>query len=443
MQTQDHHPLLSVLSASQTPRFVGQIVTIFAWLFILIPIFALFLPWQQNVNGTGYVSAFAPLERQQTVDSTVSGRILQWHVKEGSKVNEGDLLVEVSDIDPLLPERLKRQREANIAKLDAKQRELASYEIQIDSLLTVRDMKVTAAQYKLDMARQKVAAASEALVSAQASYETAQLQQKRFSRLLGDGLVSRRDFEVAERDAIVGIRSLNSAKAALQSAKAEQNAAEADINQIRADAQAKIDSTTASKNKILGEIEDIRNSLVSNDVSIARQQSQRITAPRSGTVLRLLLNPQGQMVKQGDPLLILVPDIDARAVEVWVSGNDAPLILPGHHARLMFEGWPAIQFVGWPEVAVGTFGGTVAFVDASDNGQGKFRVMIVPDESDHLWPSERFLRQGGAVKAWILLEQVSIGFEIWRQLNGFPPMLTPEHPYRDLDRIQTHRKSDK
>lgn len=443
MRTQDHHPLLSVVSATQTPRFVGRIVTIFVWLFVLVPIFALFLPWQQNVNGTGYVSAFAPLERQQTVDSPVSGRILQWHVREGAKVEKGDWLVEVSDIDPLLPERLKRQREANAAKLDAKQRELASYEIQIDSLLTVRDMKVTAAQYKLDMARQKVAAASEASVSAQASYDTALSQQKRFTRLLGDGLVSQRDFEVAERDAIMGLRSLNSAKAALQSAKAEQQAALADIDQLRADAQARIDSTTASMNKVRGEIEDIRNSLVGNEVSIARQKAQRIAAPRSGTVLRLLLNPQGQIVKQGDPLLILVPDIDARAVEVWVSGNDAPLILPGHHARLMFEGWPAIQFVGWPEVAVGTFGGTVAFVDASDNGKGKFRVMIVPDESDHLWPSERFLRQGGAVKAWILLEQVSIGYEIWRQLNGFPPMLTPEHPYRDLERIQTSKMSGK
>lgn len=138
-------------------------------------------------------------------------------------------------------------------------------------------------------------------------------------------------------------------------------------------------------------------------------------------------------------MLVLVPDTSHRAVEVWVSGNDAPLILPSHHVRLMFEGWPAVQFVGWPEVAVGTFGGTVAFVDASDNGQGKFRVLIVPDESDHLWPSARFLRQGGAAKAWILLEEVSIGFEIWRQLNGFPPMLTPEHPNKDLSRQSTYQ----
>lgn len=434
MNMSDNTSQLSVISACQTPRLVGRIVFIFAWLFILVPVFTLFLPWQQNINGTGIVSAFMPVERQQTIESPVSGRIMRWHVKEGAKVKKGDLLVEVSDIDPQLPERLRRQREANEAKLVAKQREFDAYKVQIEQLETVRDMKVITAQYKLDMARQKALSANESLASAQATQETAAQQQNRLTRLLNDGLVSQRDFEVAERDSIIARRSLNSAQAALQSAQAEQSAAQADINQIRADAQAKIDSTTASISKVSSELADIRNSLVSNDVNISRQNAQKITATQDGSVLRLLMNPQGHYVKQGDPLMILVPHSTDRAVEVWVSGNDAPLILPGHHARLMFEGWPAVQFVGWPEVAVGTFGGTVAFVDASDNGQGKFRVLIVPDEHDHLWPSERFLRQGGAVKAWILLEQVSIGYEIWRQLNGFPPMLTPEHPYKDLGR---------
>jgi adhesin transport system membrane fusion protein len=434
MNMSDNTSQLSVISASQTPRLVGRIVFIFAWLFILIPIFTMFLPWQQNINGAGVVSAFMPVERQQTIESPVSGRIMRWHVKEGAKVKKGDLLVEVSDIDPQLPERLRRQREANEAKLVAKQREFDAYQVQIEQLETVRDMKVITAQYKLDMARQKALSANESLASAQATQETAAQQQNRLTRLLNDGLVSQRDFEVAERDSIIARRSLNSAQAALQSAQAEQSAAQADINQIRADAQAKIDSTTASISKVSSELADIRNSLVSNDVTISRQSAQKVIAPQDGSVLRLLMNPQGHYVKQGDPLMILVPHASDRAVEVWVTGNDAPLILPGHHARLMFEGWPAVQFVGWPEVAVGTFGGTVAFVDASDNGQGKFRVLIVPDEHDHLWPSERFLRQGGAVKAWILLEQVSIGYEIWRQLNGFPPMLTPEHPYKDLGR---------
>ena len=36
----------------------------------------------------------------------------------------------------------------------------------------------------------------------------------------------------------------------------------------------------------------------------------------------------------------------------------------------------------------------------------------------------RYLRQGVRANGWILLDQVSLGFEIWRQFNGFPPATT-------------------
>ncbi|MGZ8184785.1 MAG: HlyD family efflux transporter periplasmic adaptor subunit, partial [Methylobacter sp.] len=207
-----------------------------------------------------------------------------------------------------------------------------------------------------------------------------------------------------------------------------------EIGRIRADAQARIDSASASANKTQSELEDSRSSLLKSEVDVSRQQSQVVTAPRDGSVLRLLANPQGDIVRQGDALLVLVPDVDVRAVELWVDGNDASLITPGRHARLQFEGWPALQFVGWPEVAVGTFGGTVAFVDATDDGKGKFRLLVVPDEADQPWPSERFLRQGVRVKGWVLLNQVTMAYELWRQLNAFPPMLTQETPAADLAR---------
>jgi membrane fusion protein, adhesin transport system len=106
-----------------------------------------------------------------------------------------------------------------------------------------------------------------------------------------------------------------------------------------------------------------------------------------------------------------------------VHGNDAALISPGRHVRLQFEGWPAVQFAGWPSVAVGTFGGRVGFVDATDDGKGRFRVVVVPDPEDEDWPSAQYLRQGVRAKGWVLLEQVRLGFELWRQFNGFPPAL--------------------
>lgn len=425
---------ISALSAAQTPRRVSILVNVCVWFFLLIPIFVLLSPWQQNIVGYGRVSAFAPIERQQTIDAPVGGRISKWYVQENSLVRTGDRLIEITDIDPEQLPRLQQQRDASVAKVTAKEDELRAYKVQIDNLIATRDLQVATAQHRLDVARQRARAAEEAIASAAATLTTATAQRTRYQRLLKDGLVSRRDYEVAERDEEIAKRSLNSAQASLKGAVAEQRAAQADIDRIRADAQARIDSSTATANKTRSELEESRASLAKMEVDLARQQAQVVKAPRDGRVLRLLANPQGDIVKQGDSLLILVPNVETRAVELLVDGNDAPLITPGRHVRLMFEGWPAVQFVGYPEVAVGTFGGVVAFVDATDDGKGKFRVLIVPDEKDRPWPSEHFLRQGVRTRGWILLNQVSLAYEIWRQLNGFPPLLTPETPFTDLAR---------
>lgn len=425
------HSRLSALSTARTPRLISRLAKACVWLFLATPPALLLTPWQQNITGTGRVTAFAPLERQQTVEAPVSGRIVQWQAREGAKVKAGDVLMEIADVDPEQLERLRRQTDAAAAKLGAKEEELRSYRLQIDNLTSTRDLQAATAQYRLDVARQRALSAGEAIASARATLDAAAVQTGRLKRLLGDGLVSKRDFEIAERDGIVALRSLNSAQAALNAAKSEQGAAEAEIGRIRADAQARIDSASASANKVQSELEDSRSSLLKSEIDLSRQQSQVVKAPRDGSILRLVANPQSDIVKQGDPLLVLVPDTDIKAVELWVNGNDAVLIMPGRHARLQFEGWPAIQFAGWTELAVGTFGGTVAFVDSTDDGKGKFRVLIIPDPSDRPWPSERFLRQGVRVNGWVILNRVTMAYELWRQLNAFPPQLTEAKPSTD------------
>ena len=412
---------------SITPALVRRLARWLFWLFFVLPLLMLFLPWLQNISGNGLVTAFHPSDRRQTIDAPIAGVISKWHVQEGSRVKLGDVLLEMADVDPKFSERLDEQLTANTNKLNAKEQELGSYQLQLQSYQTARDAKVSAATFKRDMARQKVLSATEAIYALEANLQATQFQLTRMERLLADGLVSKRDQEVAERDNSVGIRNVNSAKAQVDSAKAEERSANADIAQIRADAQSAIDAANAQSNKIRGEIADSQNSIVNAEVNLARQQAQRIVSPRAGTVFRLPVNSQSQIISRGQPLLVVVPDNNERAVELYVDGRDAPLINKDSEVRLEFEGWPAVQVSGWPIVAIGTFAGKVAFVDATDDGKGSFRVMILPDERIQKWPADRFLRQGTSVRGWILLENVSIGYEIWRLLNGFPPRL-PQVP---------------
>jgi len=144
--------------------------------------------------------------------------------------------------------------------------------------------------------------------------------------------------------------------------------------------------------------------------------------------MQITPNQGSQVLKEGDPICTIVPDTADRAVQIWLDGNDAPLVEPGRHVRLQFEGWPAVQFTGWPSVAVGTFGGEIVSVDAKDDGFGKFRVLVLPDEESGPWPNERYLRQGVRTNGWVLLDQVPLWYEIWRNMNGFPPVVHPEQP---------------
>ena len=425
----DNKVFNDALVATETPEFVVRYVKILAILFFALPIIAMFLPWQQNVTAIGKVTAFSPSERVQTIDAPVSGVISKWYVQEGSVVKEGEVLLEVSDIDPMFKDRLEAQRNNLQTKLNAKQDELKSYQVQQQNLMSSRDAKISAAQFKLDVANQKILSTTEAISAAKATADAAEFQSNRMQRLFVDGLVSKRDLEVAERDLIIAQRNLISAQAQHNSAKAEAQSAKAEILQIRADTQASLDSSSAVINKIKGELADSQNSLTSSEINLSRQNMQRIVAPRAGTIFRLPVNSQSQMISQGQPLLVILPETSARAVELWVDGRDAPLITTDTSVRLEFEGWPAIQVPGWAKIGIGTFSGKVSFVDPTDNGTGSFRVMVVPDENYPDWPSARFLRQGISAKGWILLENVTIGYEIWRLLNGFPARIPELQTY--------------
>ena len=417
------HIFESTMRLGNTPDQVNRLFKILIWAFFIIPLIFLFLPWQQNISARGKVTAFAPFERAQTIDAPIQGLIAQWHVQEASQVKTGDLLLEMRDIDPNFKKRIESQRDNLSNRLQAKKEELNSYEMQQKNMKIARDAKIASAKFKLDVAEQKIRAASESMISAQATLDTAEFQVKRLQRLLEDGLVSKRDEEVAERDYEVAKRSFGSAQAQHQSALAESKSAKAEIRQVQSDTQAELESTSAVIKKIYGELMDSENSLTSSEISVSRQDTQKVLAPRDGVVFRLPFNSSSQIVSQGEALLVIQPNTNAPAVEFIVDGRDAPLIKKESKVRLEFEGWPAIQVPGWANVGVGTFGGKVGFIDPIDNGTGNFRVMIVPDPTEQPWPQSNFLRQGISAKGWILLEKVSIGYELWRIFNGFPPRI--------------------
>lgn len=421
----ERRPRRLVLSEASTPRWLVRFGLWTTVLFVLVCVALLFTPWQQSIRGSGKVVAYLPSDRMQSIDAPIGGQIVSWEVAEGSQVRKGDPICTLQDNDPNYVANLDRILEAAETKYEAAQAKVAAYATQVEFLTASKVAALQKADGDIAEAEEKVRASAAKLTAAGADFRTAEINRERSSELFELGLISRRDWELAEL-------KHQETQSYLEEARANKNAADqvliskkADREKIAQDADAKISSAVADERTARGDLSTAEASLAKARSDRSRQRPQ-VVAPRDGTILRLLANPDGQQVKAGDPLAIIVPETSSRAVELYVSGNDAPLIFPGEKVRLQFEGWPAVQFTGWPSVARGTFGGSVQLVDSTDNGMGQFRVLILPDpelerDPETRWPKGVQLRQGVRANGWVLLRQVTLGFELWRQLNGFPP----------------------
>lgn len=422
---------LSGLSAATTAPIAAKIARSLLLLLLVLLFMLLLTPWQQNVRGIGRVVAYIPGDRQQVVGAPVEGRVSRWLVKEGSRVKAGEVIAELLDNDPLLLQRLQNERQALLDRQTAINNRVETFHEQLRLAEQARPQALSAAESRLQMARQRQIAASQGAEAARAARLTSSLNLTRQQTLQEKGLASRRTLELAQLEMAQRSADLDRAQAAQAAAKSEVDAIAADLRKLTADTTAGVEKTRADLNKAIEDQNYLRADLLKVETRLARQQNQTVSAPRDGTILRLLANPNAELLKPGQPLAILVPDTDQRAVELWVDGNDLPLIVSDSKVRLQFEGYPAIQFGGWPEFSIGSFGGRVALIDATDDGKGHFRILVQPDPNDIPWPEVRFLRQGVRVNGWVLLGRVTLGYELWRIFNGFPPLVLPEPDLKD------------
>jgi multidrug efflux pump subunit AcrA (membrane-fusion protein) len=216
--------------------------------------------------------------------------------------------------------------------------------------------------------------------------------------------------------------------AKLQSAETAVSTAEVDLRRTRElfdeglASERELEQSQIRVEELRARVAEAAAELSRVDVNLSRQSVQIVRAPRDGVILRVNAGDSATYVSAGQPLATFIPDNAGRAVELFVDGRDVALVRPGAKVRLEFEGWPVVQFSGWPSLAVGTFGGEVLSVDPSAHADGRFRVLVREDPDDpRPWPEAAFLRYGAKARGWVLLEQVSVGYELWRQLNNFPP----------------------
>lgn len=371
----------------------------------IIFLIVLFLPWQQNIRGKGKVTALSPRNRPQTIETIIAGRIQKWKVSEGQFVEKGDTIAIISEVkekyfDPQFLVRLRQVIDSKENSLNSKDMKAQALRRQVVALENGMRTKTNQARAQLEAERVRFA--------------NAKNQYERNKKLFEAGNIPLTKFQDFDYQ--------------YQGAEADFVNAEIEIERVQAEYLDKINKAESDLNNTLSEqfetqaeIANLRNEFTNMEI---RSQQYFILAPQAGFVVKATQAGIGETIKEGEPVCTIMPDSNDVAVEMHVKAMDVPLISLGRKVRIEFDGFPALQFSGWPSVSVGSFGGLVKVIDYVNSKPGEFRILVIPDKDDQKWPKQ--IRNGSGTQSWVMLDDVPVWYEIWRQLNGFPPSLYEE-----------------
>lgn len=420
MQVQSYDKIYHIHKKSRVKRwflfiFVGGIVT-------------LFLPWTQNIKVKGNVSSLYQSQRPQQLNSPIPGRIIKWNVKNGDYVKKGDTLLQLSEIkddylDPLLVQRTQEQVEAKKGVRDYYEAKVGTARNQLEALNASRDLKLNQVKIKIIQLNNKLAGEQAELEAAKNELQLSEDQYARQKKMYDEGLVSLTQFQqrsISYQNSIAK-KTANENKVAqtqqeILNTKIEQNSVTQDYNE-------KLSKIEGERFQSMGQIEgsDGEIAKLQNQVAnyIARQGLYFIIASQDGQIVQLNKAGIGEVLKDGENIGTIVPTNVDYAVEIYIKPVDLPLVKEGQRVMSIFDGFPAIVFSGWPDSSYGTFAGKVVAVESNISANGMFKALIVEDKNEKPWPPK--IKMGTGVQGIAILNNVPIWYELWRNINGFPP----------------------
>ncbi|MBK9962343.1 MAG: HlyD family efflux transporter periplasmic adaptor subunit [Saprospiraceae bacterium] len=397
------------------------------WTLILLLVLFLFLPWTQNIKTIGNITTLSQEQRPQKVNSPIPGKISQWKIKEGDFVKKGDTIIILTEIkedylDPNLITRTQSQVDAKKGSITYYKGKIGTTEMQIGNLRQAKNYKIQQLDNKISQINNKLEAENAELVANENEVTLLKNQYERQLKMFDEGLVSQTQlqqrniqYQNAVSKKIITENKIAQTKQELINTRIEKNGVEQEyaekINKAEGDKYqnlSQIASTQADVAKLENQVSNytIRNGMY---IVTASQDGQIVQANKSGI---------GEILKDGETIAIIVPTRVDYAIEMYIRPMDLPLINTGQPVRFTFDGYPAIVFSGWPNGSYGTFAGRITSFENAIGPNGMYRVLVAEDSSIKKWPEQ--LKIGTGAHGILLLKDVSIWYELWRNVNGFP-----------------------
>ena len=391
-------------------------------------VFIMFLPWTQNIKTQGNVSTLYQEQRPQKLNSPIPGRIIKWYVKNGDVVKKGDTILQISEIkddylDPLLVERTQEQVQAKKGVRDYYNAKISTTENQIAAITASKDLKLNQIKIKIAQLQNKLKAEQAELTAVNNELKITQDQLNRQNKMYEEGLVSLTQLQqrnVSYQNALAKKTSAENKLAQTQQEIAAQNIEQNAVIQEYTEKLSKTEGDRfQSMGQVAGSIGDIAK--LENQVATykVRKGLYYILATQDGQITQLTKAGIGEIVKDAETIGIIVPKKIDYIAEIYVKPVDLPLIRENQKVMLTFDGFPAIVFSGWPNSSYGTFSGKIIAIENSISENGLFKAIVAEDKTQKRWPPN--MKIGTGASGIAILNDVPIWYEIWRNINGFPP----------------------
>ncbi len=395
---------------------------------LIVMVSGLFLPWTQNIRTRGNVTTLLQEQRPQQLNSIIPGKVVKWFNKEGDYVLAGDTILQISEIkddyfDPDLLDRTQDQLNAKTNAVSGYGNKIVSLKEQIAALREGQSFKIAELNNKIQQQRMRIKSDSLDLEAAKNDLQIRHAQFQRQRVMYDSGLVSLVQLETRNQAVQDVLAKKTTAEIKYGNARQELIRLQLELNGERqsyyekiAKAESEVFQALSQQASTESEVAKLKN--VYSNFSI-RSGMYFITAPQRGQITKAKKAGIGELLQDGEMIVEIVPDSIQYAVEMYVHPVDLPLVSEGQKVRFMFDGFPTIVFSGWPEASYGTFGGIITAVENSVSTNGKFRILVKEDNQDKPWPKQ--LRIGTGALGIALLKNVPIWYELWRNINGFPP----------------------
>lgn len=399
------------------------------FLFIFIGgIIVLFLPWTQNIKVVGNVSTLYQEQRPQQLNSPIPGRIIKWYIKNGDYVKKGDTLLQLSEVkddylDPLLVKRTEQQVDAKKGLQKYYEAKVGSTNNQMQALNSARDLKLSQLKVKISQLNNKLTGEEAELSAANNELRMTSDQYERQKKMYDEGLVSLTQFQqrsVSYQNALAKKTAtenkLAQTRQEIVNVSIEQNATIQDYNE-------KLSKTEGDRFQSMGQIEGSDGDIAKLENQVANYKARQglyfVIASQDGQVVQINKAGIGEILKDGESIGVIVPEKVDYAVEIYIKPVDLPLVKEGQRVMCIFDGFPAIVFSGWPNSSYGTFAGKVIAVENNISANGMFKALVIQDRNEKQWPPK--IKMGTGVQGIAILHDVPIWYELWRNINGFPP----------------------